>query len=144
MKIASARFGEVEIDPAKILTLNEGLIGFHNYSRFVFIPFMEGTPFDLLQAIDEANLGFVTIDPFLFCADYQFDVSDEDMEDLQIKDKNKLVIRVIVTLPDDLKQMTANLQGPILINEERLLAKQLVLHDSNYTTKYRVFPESEA
>jgi flagellar assembly factor FliW len=135
------RFGEVEIDPAKILTFNEGIIGFHQFSRFVFIPLMEGTPFELLQAVDETTLAFVTINPFLFCPDYQFDVSDDDLADIQVKDKNELMIKVIVTLPDDLKQMTANLQGPILINEARLVAKQLVLHDSNYTTKHRVFPE---
>jgi flagellar assembly factor FliW len=142
MKILTQRFGEVDIDPAKILTFGEGIIGFHQYSRFVFLPFMEGTPFELLQALDQPDLAFVTINPFLFRDDYQFDIGDEDLEAIQVKDKSELMIRAIVTLPtDDPRRMTANLQGPLLINEARLLGRQIVLHDTDYTTRHRVFPE---
>ncbi|MBI5178041.1 MAG: flagellar assembly protein FliW [Nitrospinae bacterium] len=145
MKILTGRFGEVEIDPARILTFNEGIIGFHQYTRFVFLPFLEGTPFELLQAVDQPDLAFVTINPFLFCEDYQFDAEDGDLQDIQIKNKSDLMIRVIVTMPqDDPRLMTANLQGPVLINEARLLGKQIVLHDCEYTTKHRVFPDAQA
>ncbi len=143
MKIATARFGEVEIDPAKIITLNEGMVGFPNYKRYAFMPFMDDTPFELFQAVDHGNLAFVTVDPFLFCDDYQFDISDDDLETLQVKSKEDITIKVIVTIPEDPKGMTANLQGPLVINESRLLAKQIILHDTKYGTKHPVFSEAK-
>jgi len=39
--------------------------------------------------------------------------------------------------------MTINLQGPILINTENNKAKQLVLVNSGYRIKHRVFDEEE-
>ncbi len=143
MKIATARFGEVEIDPAKIITLNEGMVGFPNYKRYAFMPFMEGTPFELFQAVDHGNLAFVTVNPFLFCEDFQFEISDDDLEALQVKSKEDITIKVIVTIPEDPKGMTANLQGPLVINEPRLLAKQIILHDAKYGTKHPVFSEAK-
>lgn len=139
MKIKTARYGEVEIDPARIITVNEGIIGFPQYRRYVFLPFADDTPFELFQALDEPELAFVVMDPFMFKPDYQFDLSDDDLADLQVLSKDEIRIRVIVTIPADPRDMTANLQGPLIINEPRLLAKQIILHDTEYTTKHAVF-----
>lgn len=141
MKISSARLGEIEIDPAHILTLNEGIIGFPDYKRYIFLPFLEGTAFELFQAIDNPSLAFVTINPFLFCSDYEFQLGDEELQEIQVTSKEDLAIKVIVTIPVDPKQSTANLQGPILINESRLMAKQIILHEAQYGTKQRIFTE---
>jgi flagellar assembly factor FliW len=140
MIISTRRFGDIKIDPAKIITFQDGMIGFGRYSRYAVLPFMEGTPFELLQSIDERDLAFVVIDPFIVNPDYRFEVSDEDLAALQVKDGKELVIRVVVTLPADLKQMTANLQGPVLLNEKRLLGKQIVLINTDFSVKHPVLP----
>jgi flagellar assembly factor FliW len=140
MIINTRRFGEIKIDPSKILTFSEGMIGFGGEHRYVVLPFAEGTPFELMQAVDLPNLAFVIMNPFLFRPDYQFDVTDQDMESIQVKDIKEVVIRVVVTLPTDIKQMTANLQGPILINEGKLLAKQIVLVGPEYPIRCPILP----
>ncbi len=139
MKINTARYGVVDIDPAKIISVNDGIIGFPNFRRYAFLPFLEGTPFELFQAIDEPELAFVVVNPFVFKADYQFDLGDDELAELQVEKKEDIQIRVIVTIPHDPREMTANLQGPLIINESRLLAKQIILHDSDYTTKHKIF-----
>lgn len=139
MKINTARYGEIEIDPARIISVNDGIIGFPNYRRYIFLPFLEGSPFELFQALDQPDLAFVVMNPFVFKADYQFDLGDQDIADLQVAGKEEIQIRVIVTIPHDPREMTANLQAPLIINEPRLLAKQIILHDSEYTTKHKVF-----
>lgn len=144
MKIVSGRLGEIEIDPAKIITLNNGVIGFPTYKRYVFLPFMgEDSPFELFQAVDHGNLGFITVNPFLIAPDYQFDLSDPDMEAIQVtpQDKDDLIVKVFVTIPEEPKDTTANLQGPLLINEKRLLGMQVVLHNTDFDTKHPVFNE---
>jgi flagellar assembly factor FliW len=140
MIINTRRFGEIKIDASKILTFQEGVIGFGKQQRYVLLPFAEGTPFELMQAVDEPNLAFVLINPFLFHPNYQFDVTDEDLESIQVKDIKEVVIRVIVTLPTEIKQMTANLQGPILINEAKLLGKQIVLVGPEYPLRHPILP----
>lgn len=139
MKINTARYGEIEIDPARIISVNDGIIGFPNYRRYIFLPFLEGSPFELFQALDQPDLAFVVMNPFVFKADYQFDLGDQDIADLQVAGKEDIQIRVIVTIPRDPREMTANLQAPLIINEPRLLAKQIILHDGEYTTKHKVF-----
>jgi len=46
---------------------------------------------------------------------------------------------VIANVPDNWKQMTINLQGPILINTVNNKAKQLVLMNSEYNVQQTVF-----
>lgn len=140
MMIDTRRFGEIKIDPSKILTFPEGLIGFGGRRRYVVLPFAEGTPFELLQSVDEPNLAFVVINPFLFKPDYQFDAADADLEAIKAGGVREVVVRVIVTLPPDLTQMTANLQGPALINEARLLARQIVLINVGYSLTHPILP----
>ncbi|MDH5542378.1 MAG: flagellar assembly protein FliW [Nitrospinota bacterium] len=139
MKILTARFGEIDIDPAKIITFNDGVIGFPEIKRYIILPFMEGTEFELLQAVDFPNLGFVMINPFLFCEDYAFDITDGEQEMLKAKSIEDVTVKVIVTIPPDPKDMTANMQAPVVINESRLLAKQVILQDSQWDTKMLVF-----
>lgn len=142
MKIHSGRLGEIDIDPAKIITLTEGVIGFPTYKRYIMLPFMEDdAPFELFQAVDHGNLGFITVSPFLFAPDYQFDLADPDLEAIHVSSQKDVTVKVFVTIPEDPKKMTANLRGPILINEKRLLGIQIVLHDSNLSTKHRIFPD---
>ncbi len=142
MKIISGRLGELDIDPAKIITLTEGVIGFPTYKRYVFLPFMEEeAPFELFQAVDHGNLGFITVSPFLFAPEYQFELSDPDLEAIQVTSQKDVTVKVFVTIPEDPKKMTANLQGPLLINEKRLLGIQIVLNDSRWDTKHPIFPE---
>lgn len=133
----------MEITPEQILEFKGGLIGFPDYDRYVLLPFMEGTEFELLQSVDHGNLGFVVVDPFLFRKDYEFEINDSEQEELKAESPDDLRIRVIVTIPEDPKEMTANLQGPIIVNQKGQVGKQIILHDSDYSTKYRIFPDSE-
>ncbi|HZH60848.1 MAG TPA: flagellar assembly protein FliW, partial [Metabacillus sp.] len=48
------------------------------------------------------------------------------------------------TLKDPFEESTANLQGPIIINENKKLAKQIIINDSPYTTKHKLFSEKAA
>lgn len=139
MKIVSGRLGEVDIDPAKIIMFPEGVIGFPKYKRFLFLPFVEDSPFELLQAVDHGNLAFITVDPFMFVPDYKFELEDHDMLALQALSMDNITVKVIVNIPEDPAKATANMQGPLLINESRLLGKQIVLHDKALDTKHGVF-----
>ena len=57
-----------------------------------------------LQSLDDPNLVFVLINPFLFKPDYEFDLSDEDVEELGIQKLEEVVVFSLVVIPDDIKK----------------------------------------
>lgn len=142
MIITSARLGQIDIDPAKILTFPDGIIGFPDLKRYIILPFVEDSPLQLLQAVDEPKLAFVIIDPLAFLGEYLLDLPPEDMNDLKATDAANLIVAVIVTIPEDPYKMTANLQGPLVFNPETHLAKQVVNNPGTYPTRHSILADN--
>ncbi len=138
MQINTLRFGTIEINKDDIITVPEGVIGFPDIKRYVILDMAEDTPFKLFQAVDEPSVGFIIIDPVLFKPDYTVQVRKEDLYSLSAENINEIATMVIVTIPEDPSNMTANLRGPLLINLKSKLAKQHVLTDDTYTTRHRI------
>lgn len=142
MKISSARLGDVEIDERDIIVMPDGIIGFPGFTRYVELVFLEGAPLRLLQSLEARDLAFFVIDPYLFMPDYKTSVSSADLAAVQAETSEGLRILTIVTIPEDPYDMTANLQGPLIVNPATRLATQIVNHDKDYTTKQRILPSS--
>lgn len=144
MKINTLRFGTVEIDKSEIIIVPEGIIGFPDIKRYVILDMGKDTPFKLFQAVDEPTVGFVIIDPVLFKPDYTVKVRKEDLYSLSAENLNEIVTAVIVTIPEDLYKMTANLRGPLLINLKSRLARQFVLSDDTYNTRQLIISHADS
>lgn len=123
------------------VALTQGLLGFEAYTQYALIPHYDQTPFHLLQSEEVEQLGFMCIEPQLVVKGYEFDLSDEDMAELGIKSAEDLLVLVLITIPDDPTETTANLLGPLVINRETGIGKQLVLARSEYPVRFRVFGE---
>lgn len=143
MKILSARLGEVEIQENEVIVFSDGVIGFSGFTKFVELAFLEGSPLRLLQSVEAKELAFFVINPFIFKPDYKVNISVADLAAINAEKPEGLQILAIVTIPEDPYQMTANLQGPIVINPATRLATQIVNHDKDYTTKHRILPNSQ-
>jgi flagellar assembly factor FliW len=143
MKVSSARLGDVEIDERDIIVIPDGIIGFSGFTRFAELRFMEGSPLRLLQSLEAKDLAFFVIDPFLFRPDYRVNISSADLSVLKADTPEGIRILAIVTIPDDPYEMTANLQGPLIVNPVTSLATQIVNHDKDYTTKHKILPSSQ-
>jgi len=48
---------------------------------------------------------------------------------------------VIVTIPQDGGPMTANLQGPLIINKENMMGMQAILSEAKWKTKHDIIAE---
>jgi len=145
MKLITKHFGEIEIEQNKIINFIDGIPGFEDQKRFIVIDNPDDTvPFKWLQSIDEPELAFIIINPFIFKEDYEFDLPKHLIEKLKIKEEKDVVVYSIVVIPDDITKMTANLAGPIIINANEMLGKQIVLDDNRYTTKHYILEEAKA
>ncbi|HHX94791.1 MAG TPA: flagellar assembly protein FliW [Clostridia bacterium] len=142
MKIATSRFGEIEVDPEQFIRFNEGLLGFDTLKSFTLLPVDNSQIFTWMQSTEEPQVAFLLADPFVFFADYAVDLEPALCEALDISSREDLVIQSIVTIPKTgVKDMTANLVGPVVINVKNRTGKQVVISHSGYTTKHRLFKE---
>ncbi len=142
MNIKTKAFGEVEIAEDKIITFENGIIGFPELRRFTLLHDEDrgaGAGIRFLQSVDEAGFAMPVMDPLLVNSDYDPEVDDELLRSLgDLTDENILVL-VTVTIPSDLTQMSVNLQGPIIINVEERKACQLIVEGSAYPVKYPIY-----
>lgn len=99
--------------------------------------------FSLLSAIDQPEVSFITIDPFHLRPDYEFILSDEVIQLLEIDNREQVSVRCIVTWHSDREKTTVNLLAPLVLNTEKRMAKQVVLHDTAYTTRHFLWTNTE-
>jgi flagellar assembly factor FliW len=134
MLVDTTRFGPVDVDDARILQFPSGLLGFSSYRRFALLQPDEQGVFFWLQSIDAPDLAFVVTDPALWVADYQAQIRRDQMDELGLADLSDAQVLVIVNKRDG--ALTANLQGPLVVNARTCRAMQLVLADRKWTTRH--------
>ena len=143
LKVYTSRFGEIEVDEAKIVHFKDGIPAFEDEHEFIILPYEEESPYYFMQSLRSPDLAFLLTIPFIFFNDYSFEIDDETIKELDIKNQDDVFYYSMITIPNgSVRYMTANLLAPIVINGENMKAKQVVLEKSNYTTKHRLFPES--
>src|SRR3972149_1769091 len=90
-----------------------------------------------IPAGDKYYMEPVITDPLLFYPDYNPGIEEKDLKELKISDSSDYGTIVLVTIPHgEPEKMTANLQGPIVLNLKTRDARQIVLLDEEYSTRY--------
>ncbi|MFH1700051.1 MAG: flagellar assembly protein FliW [Candidatus Zixiibacteriota bacterium] len=141
MKVITERFGELEISEDLIITMTKPLLGFEHLREYVIVETDDFEPFKWFQSIEDPGAAFVIINPLNFFKEYTVEVNPKEVEELNVDRVEDVLTYTIVTIPQDYTKMTANLQGPILINSVTRLAKQLVMVNSHYNIKHRMFED---
>lgn len=142
MFIKTKIFGDVEISDDKILTFEDGIIGFPDLKHFTLIHDEEkgkDAGIRYFQSIEEPAFAMPVMNPLMVCEDYNPQVSEEFLSSLgNITDEN-IVVLVTVTVPTDLTKMTVNLQGPIIINSDEKKGAQIIVEGSEYPVKFPIY-----
>jgi len=136
MIIKTTRFGEIEVADETVVEFPTGILGFPKYSKYVLIDIDENSPLKWLQSTQEPSLAFVVTNPNLFVADYSIDATRKDLVDINVEHAADVIILVLVTIPKDPSQITANLKGPLLINTKNNKGKQLIIDNPDYSIKF--------
>jgi flagellar assembly factor FliW len=143
VEIETTRFGHVEIDENLIITVPDGILGFEDLNRFIILDhFDKESPFKWFQSIEDPSLAFVITDPLLFVPDYKAKIHKDEISSIKLSNASKAIIVVIVNIKRDHSEITINLQGPLVINSEKKLAKQCVLPTDDYDLRHVIFPQS--
>ena len=143
MQITTRHLGPLEFSDSDVIHFEEGIPSFESETAFILVP--SGSPelpFHYLQSIKNTDVAFIVTDPFIFVSDYDFDLPDEVIEVLQIKNLSDVTILSIATIVSEIERSTLNLVAPVVINHEQRLGKQVVLQ-GNYPVRHFLFDQSE-
>ncbi len=142
MKVNTKPYGLIDIDERQLIRFPGGILGFENLHEYVLLDAIQ-QPFYWLQSMDVQEISFVLIEPSVFRPDYSPDVAEGDLEEIGIsseKAENALIF-AIVTIPENYREMTANLQGPVIINKDSHIARQCVSLNTQWKTRHRIIEE---
>ena len=142
MRIETKIFGEIEIADDKVITFENGIIGFPELKRFALLHDEDkGTDVGIrfLQSLDEPAFAMPVMDPLIVKPDYDPEVDDLLLSSAGHITPENILVLVTVTVPGDLKKMSVNLQGPFVINVEEPKACQVIVEKGDYPVKFPIY-----
>lgn len=129
--IDTSRFGSIDVPEDSIVEFPEGLVGLHDFRRFVLID-RPNSPMRWMQSMEVPELAFLVADPQMFVTDYRAEVPGTELETLGETNSDELAVGVICTIPENPSEATVNLRAPLVVDIRSRRGKQVVLTDSEY------------
>ncbi len=139
IELQTKPFGKIQISEKQLIYFREGLLGFASEKQYALIEDSPDNPFKWLQSTENTDLAFVIMQPQLFLPEYKPLLPDADLSEIKLDALDAALILTIVTIPpDDPSKMTANLQGPIIINAEFSLGRQCISRDESHYVRTKI------
>jgi flagellar assembly factor FliW len=142
MHIESTRFGTLEIRDDAVLTFPDGLPGLPG-ERWALVAKDEGSPFFWLHSVDHADIALPVTSPWLFHSDYEVRVADEEAKRLGLRDAGDAYIVCVVRAVEQPADCTINLAGPVIINADSRVGRQVINDVGGYSVQHPLFSEVE-
>ncbi|MFZ1376508.1 MAG: flagellar assembly protein FliW [Geothrix sp.] len=114
------------------VTFPKGLLGFEQLTAFLLFEPKDGYPLKFLQSNENPDVSFICIDPVTVKRDYQVPLTQEEAEALGLEAPEDALILTLVVVPEDPRQMTTNLAGPLIINVRTRIGRQIILSSETY------------
>ena len=140
MTVHTKPFGAIDVDERQRLLFPHGIFGFESLRDFVLLD-SEQPPFYWLQSLEEPGLAFVLMEPSFFRPDFTLEIPKEDMEEIGIEGGDDTLVFAIVTIPEDQSKMSANLQGPVVVNKRARVARQSISTNPSWRVRHYILDE---
>lgn len=128
----SSRFGRLEVAKDRVIHFSGGLMGFTDIKRFVLMDYKE-TSLKWLQAIDDPDIAFIVMPPYEVFPDYSLKIDKPIYNILASESEDDLVIFVMLRVEGG--RVTANLQGPLVLNSINKRGVQIVNEDPRFSCR---------
>ncbi len=134
----SAILGPISIPADQCISFEHGLLGFPRAQRFAMLPAAPDGVF-WLQGVDDGSLVFLVADPHRFVEGYSFDPLSIEGPKPILDEEAECAVLCIVTLPHRAGEaVTANLQGPVLVDFSTRRGWQLVVAAPGHGTRHPI------
>ena len=122
------RIGAIDVDNARILQM-DGLPGFPNARSFALVAGDGTSPFAWLASLDDLDLAFAVLEPSELLTNYAPRPNANDLRAVDATHPSEVAWLVLVNVQAD--DVYVNLAAPILVNEAKSRAAQIVLADAS-------------
>lgn len=136
MNIETKFYGNIEIEENRVLNFKDGIPGFEQLKNFTILDVEGGEHLKCLQSLEKIEVCLMMVSPWDYFKDYEIELSDEDVEDLEIVNEGDVLIYNVLTVREN--SITANLAAPIIINIINNKAKQIILSNPNYNIRQEI------
>ena len=140
MRVMTKPYGSIQVDERQKIFFPQGILGFENLQYYVLLDAAQ-QPFYWLLSLDIVEVAFVLLNPRIFQPEYTLAVHQEELEEIDIQSPDDVLDFCIVTIPENPKNMTANLQGPIIINKKTRVGRQSVSIDTSRKIRHPILKE---
>lgn len=143
MKLNTKYHGIKDYEESDIITFQKGIPGFDNLKKFILFNVKDNEVFKVLHSIENNEIGFLVVSPFDVDKNYEFNLDDETIDSLRIKEPSDAMVVNTVTLNSKVEDITVNLKAPIIINLNKKLGKQIILDNEKYGVKHKLINNSK-
>jgi flagellar assembly factor FliW len=121
MKANTYLFGEVDVDPAKVIEFPQGLANFEKQTRYMLIhePGAGSDPVSYtLQSLDDPTLALQLIDPAALGFSYELALSDNEAASIGLSSPADAAVMLVIFKREDKSTagLGAGLRAPLIIN----------------------------
>ncbi|MDR0997049.1 MAG: flagellar assembly protein FliW [Zoogloeaceae bacterium] len=123
MKTNTYLFGEIDVDPAKVLEFPRGLANFEQQTRYMLIhePGTGNDPVSYtLQSLDDPTLALQLIDPAALGFSYELALSDDEAALIGLANPKDAAVMLVIFKREDKATagLGAGLRAPLIINTQ--------------------------
>lgn len=126
--------GALEVPEHRLVTFVAPLLGFERLKRFHIHQTQPG-PMFWLQSVEEQNVAFCLLAPFLTKLDPDMEIAPADVAEIGARSPDEIEVYTITVLDPDPAKIRTNLRAPILVCRRTGLAKQVVLANGRLPIK---------
>lgn len=126
-----------------LLSFPEGIFGYPNCRSFRLLEPQGAYPLKFLQAVEDPSVSFPCMDAVAIQQDYQVPLTEAQAGTLALEQESEAMVLAILVVPEDPRQATANLAGPLVLNTRTLVGLQVDLDITKYPLRFPVFAAKE-
>jgi flagellar assembly factor FliW len=125
------------------LTFSGGLPGFPDVRTFALVNTeLAQEPFSIMKCVEDPELEFVVVPAMLFFPNYSPEIDESTAGRIGLTDVNDALLLVILTVGEEAVDVTANLLGPIVVNQKTNAATQAVLAGQDFELRQPLFADN--
>lgn len=125
-----------------LLTFPKGLLGFPNLTVFRLFEPKDAYPLKFLQSVESQEVSFICVDPACVKKDYEVPLGEEEAKALHLEAPEEAMVLTLVVIPEDPRNMTTNLAGPLVLNVKTRVGFQIILNADKYPLQFPIIVQN--
>ncbi len=137
MIVNTFNYGDIECSENDLISFPDGILGFPELKQYLMLSYDEDDTIQILQSVQQSEVSFVVLNPFLLCPDYTPILTPEELAALHVAHADELCYYVICVIRDNYLDNTVNLKCPLVINPTTRKGLQVIMDGTPYRVRHR-------